>query len=144
VRPFYVFQERLSDTKISEWHGKFDGYELDFLGIQDMKMISGIRFRNESSLEQLYRRLREGKRCYGMKHRGELVAFTWCDLDRFSFESVCFDLSEDEAYLFDMHTLEAYGGRGIAPYLWCQIFKELDLLGKKDSAASRTASTPRL
>ncbi len=131
IRPFYVFQEGLSDTKISEWHGKFDGYKLAFLEPQDMEEISKIPFRNDSSLEQLCRRLREGKRCLGMKHRGELVAFTWCDFDRFDFESFCFDLSKDEAYLFDAYTLEPYRGKGVAPYLRDQIYRELDLLGKK-------------
>jgi GNAT superfamily N-acetyltransferase len=131
VRPFYVFQEGLSDIKTSEWHGKFDGYKLGFLDKNDMGVISAIPFRNASSLEELLQRLREGKRCLGMKHGGELVAFTWCNFDRFDFESFCFDLSENEAYLFDAYTLEPYRGKGIAPYLRDQIYRELDLLGKK-------------
>jgi GNAT superfamily N-acetyltransferase len=131
VRPFYVFQEGLSDMNISKWYGKFDGYKLGFLELQDMEEISRIPFRNDSSLEQLSLRLREGKRCLGMKYRGKLVAFTWCDFNRFDFESFCFDLSKDEAYLFDAYTLEPYRGKGIAPYLRDQIYRELNLLGKK-------------
>jgi len=66
-----------------------------------------------------------------MKHGGVLVAFTWCDFENFSFESFCYDLSEDEAYLFDMYTLEAYRGKGVAPYLRYQFYRELALQGKK-------------
>lgn len=131
VRPLYIFQEGLSDAKIPEWEGKFDGYELEFLDMKDMGAISSIPFRNASSLDQLSRRLREGKRCLGMKHGGELVAFTWCDFEKFSFEGFWFDLADDEAYLFDMYTLVPYRGRGVAPYLRYEIYRELDLLGKK-------------
>lgn len=131
VRPYYIYEERLSDVRISEWDGRFDAYELGFLDTQDMKVISSIPFRNASSLGQLLLRLREGKRCFGMRDGDKLVAFTWCDFNRFNFESVCFDLAEDEAYLFDMYTLAAYRGRGVAPYLRYQIYRKLDLMGKR-------------
>jgi len=130
VRPLYIFREGLSEEGPAELEGGFEGYELGFLGYEDMEAISNIPFRN-TSLEQLSLRLGEGKKCFGMKDGGELIAFTWCDFDTCNFEGFRFDLSEDEAYLFDMHTLDAYRGKGVAPYLRYQAYRELRLLEKK-------------
>jgi GNAT superfamily N-acetyltransferase len=130
VRPFCVFQEGLSDASIHELETGLEGHEIGFLGVQDMKAISEIPLRN-ISLEQLLQRLKEGKKCLGMKCRGELIAFVWCDFDECNFEGFRFDLSEDEVYLFDMYTLAPYRGRGIAPYLRYQCYRELDILGKR-------------
>jgi hypothetical protein len=130
LRPFYVFQEGMSDAGINELETGLDEHEVGFLGAGDMEVISGFPSRN-TSLDRLLQRLKEGKRCLGMKRRGELIAFVWCDFEACSFEGFRFDLSEDEAYLYDMYTLEPYRGKGVAPYLRYQCYRELDILGKR-------------
>ena len=144
LRPLYLFREGLSDEGAPELEDGFEEYELGFLGAQDMAVIADIPFRN-TSLAQLNSRLREGNKCLGMKYQGEWVAFTWCDFDTCSFDGFRFHLSEDEAYLFDMYTLASHRGRGIGPYLRYQIYRELDVLGKKNLySISDCFNTPAL
>jgi GNAT superfamily N-acetyltransferase len=94
-----------------------------------MKVISAIPYRSLSE-EQLLLRLEEGKLCFGAKHRGIPVAFTWCDMNECHYEGQRFRLKDDEAYLFDAYTLDSYRGRGIAPYIRYQLYKELAKLGR--------------
>jgi hypothetical protein len=94
-----------------------------------MPEMASIPFR-QISLEVLLTRLKQGKMCFGAKHRGQIVAFSWCDLESFFFKGLPFKLRDDEAFLFDAHTLEAFRGRAIAPYLRYQQYKELAGLGR--------------
>ena len=68
--------------------------------------------------------------CLALKHQGRLVAFTWCDLNECTFRGHRFRLKDNEAYLFDMYTIEKYRGKGIAPYLRFQLYRELRKLGR--------------
>ena len=89
-----------------------------------MKTISSISGRHITE-EYLLERLRNGQKCFGLKYRGELAAFTWCDFDKFSFKLCGFPLKDNEAYLFDAYTLMHFRGKGLAPYIRYQCYKEL-------------------
>ncbi len=107
----------------------FDEYDIVPLGSEDIRTISTIPGRFVSG-EELFRRLKEGKKCLGVKHHGEVTAFTWYDLDEFNFKGYTFPLKENEAYLFDTYTLISFRGKGIAPYMRYQCYKELANLGR--------------
>ena len=128
VNPYYVFVEGLTNGNLSNLEHGFDEYEVGFLGPQDMKGISAIPDQPNSE-EKLLLDLNEGKKCFGVKYRGELVAYTWCDFNRFGFEGYQHSLKEDEACLCDAFTLMRFRGKGLAPYVRYQCYKELAKLG---------------
>lgn len=129
IYPYHVFLEGLFDGVQHPLKVRQDEYELGFLGPQDMKVIASIPFR-EISHEELLTRLRERKMCFGVKQRGRLAAFTWCDVEECNFKGLRFQLNDDEAYLFDAHTMDSFRGKGIAPYLRYQLYKKLAKLGR--------------
>ncbi|MBW2173573.1 MAG: hypothetical protein JRF64_02805 [Deltaproteobacteria bacterium] len=129
IDPYYVFREGLFDGVLPPLKVRQDEYELGFLGPEDMKVIASIPFR-EFSHEQLMTRLKEGKMCFGAKQRERLAAFTWCDVEECNCEGLRFQLKDDEAYLFDAHTMDSFRGKGIAPYLRYQLYKKLAKLGR--------------
>jgi GNAT superfamily N-acetyltransferase len=130
IQPYYLVVEGLFDKSIPHLETGFDEYELAFLGSKDMKAISAIPYRVFSE-EQLLTRLKEGKMCFGAKHRGDIAAFTWCDLDECHYKGYRFPLKQDQAYLFDAYTLDSFRGKGIAPYVRYQLYKELAKAGRK-------------
>lgn len=130
IQPYYLVVEGLSDKSIPHLETGFNEYELGFLGSKDMKVISAIPYRVFSE-EQLLLRLKAGKMCFGVKHRGNIAAFTWCDLDECHYEGYRFPLKQDQAYLFDAYTLDSFRGKGIAPYIRYLLYKELAKTGRK-------------
>lgn len=131
ISPYYLILEGLSDKNHPDLEKGFEEYDIGFLGAEDMKEISVIpgpdrRF----SEEDLLLRLKQGKKCLGVKYRGKIVAFTWFGLVELSSRFLRFPLDDDEAYLFDTYTLASFRGRGLAPYIRYQCYKELARLGK--------------
>ena len=129
ITPFYIVLEGLFNGNLQHLEAGFDEYVTGFLGPEDMKTIfsiPGIKL-TEAKLLQ---RLREGKKCLGVKSHGELVAFTWCDFDQCDEKFHKFLLKDDEAYLFDAYTLMPFRGKGIAPYMRYQCYKELAKSGR--------------
>ncbi len=130
IIPFYLVLEGLFDRKLPHLEKGFEEYDMGYLGPKDMKTISSIPVRNISE-KKLLLRLKENNKCFGLKYRGELVAFTWFSLRGCTFEGYRFLLQEDEAYLFDAYTIPSFRGKGIAPYIRYQLYKELKELGRK-------------
>lgn len=129
INPYYVFIEGLFDGRLPELQTRFEGYSIGSLTTEDMKTISRIPGR-KVTLQQLMKRLDDGNMCFGMKHSNELVAFTWYDLNESNIKGRKVSLKKNEAYLFDAYTLVAYRGKGIAPYMRYQVYRELVKLGK--------------
>lgn len=129
VIPFYLFLEESFDGILPYLEIESDEYETGFLGPTDMKAIADIPGR-EISEKELIQRFKDGKFCYGMKFHGEVVGFTWYDLNRCHFEHYKFSLKEKEAYIFDTYTLESSRRKGIASYIRYRLYKELAGLGK--------------
>ena len=130
IVPYYLFMEKLTEGGQPHLEAGFDDYSTTFLDSGDMKVIAEIPARNTSE-EQLMQRLKEGQMCFGAKKRGQLIAFTWVDLHECHYKGYRFLLKEDEAYLFDAHTLMSFRGKGIAPYTRYELNKELDRLNIK-------------
>jgi GNAT superfamily N-acetyltransferase len=130
IDPYYLVAEGLFDDTIPHLEAGSEEYEFGFLGPEDMKAISAIPYRIFSE-EQLLLRLREGKMCFGAKHRGNIAGFTWCDLDECHYKGYKSPMKKDEAYLFDAYTLDSFRGKGIAPYIRYQLYKELEKAGRK-------------
>lgn len=80
----------------------------------------------------LVSRLERGQKCLGALSEGQVVAFTWCDLERCHFEGFPFALRENQAYLFDAYCALDWRGRGLAPYLRYRAYEELERLGRTE------------
>jgi hypothetical protein len=144
IFPYYIVLEGLFNRSLSHLESGFDEYELCFLKPQDMKTISSVPGRNFTE-EYLLQRLQNGQKCFGVKYRGELAAFTWCDFQQCNFRWRKFLLTDDEAYLFDAYTLMSFRGKEIAPYIRYQCYKELAKSGKhKLYSISECVNTPSI
>jgi hypothetical protein len=144
IFPYYIVLEGLTNRDMPHLETGFDEYELCFLGPQDMKTISFIPGRNFTE-ESLLQKLQNGQKCFGVKYRGELAAFTWCNFDWCSFKWYKFPLKDNEAYLFDAYTLMHFRGKGLAPYIRYQCYKELAKSGRhKLYSISACVNTPSI
>jgi hypothetical protein len=128
IEPYHLFLE--GSAGAPPIGRALENHEVGFLGTEDMPEITAIAGRNFSHDEMLAR-LREGKRCLGIKHEGRIVAFTWCSFTACQFENDrLFPLHDDEAYLFDAYTLEAYRGHDLAPLMRYRCYQELAKIGR--------------
>ncbi len=75
-------------------------------------------------------RIADGCICFGVLHKGEVAAYSWCDLKRCNDKKIEFQLKENEAYLFDAYTFKAYRGKNLAPYMRYQLYKHLTGMGR--------------
>jgi GNAT superfamily N-acetyltransferase len=130
IEPYYLMVEGIKGSSLPPPIEALAKCEFGFLGPQDMKAIAAIPDRQFSE-EDLMGRLEEGKKCFGAKYRGAVVAFSWCNFTECAFEMHrLFSLRDDEAYLFDAYTVEAFRGKGIAPYLRSCWYQELEKVGR--------------
>lgn len=68
--------------------------------------------------------------CIGLKLKGEIAAYMWCNLNRCHSRFVKFPLKPDEAYLCSADTLKAYRGRNLAPLLRYELYRYLNQMGR--------------
>jgi hypothetical protein len=129
ISPYYLFQEVITPGISLTLPAGFADYKVVFLGPECLKTMAAIPGRRFSE-KDLLDRLKRGNKSLGLKKDNELVAFTWCDLDEFSFKLERYPLKEDEAYIFDAYTLMEYRGKGIAPLLRYHLYKELEKIGR--------------
>lgn len=128
---YYTMLDRLdTDRQTSNIKG-FEDYEFGYLKRDAMKEMANIPFRTTEDTEsQLIQRLEKGMKCFGVKHKGRLVAFAWYRLDCGELPGYFYPLKPDEAYLFDVVTVMDYRGKGLASYLSCHLFNVLRSEGK--------------
>jgi len=126
---YYIVQEGLAGGKITAYESGFDGYTLEYLGPEDIDSLCAIPLRI-TTRSQYVDYFKHGCLCLGLKKEGKLAAFTWSNLKQMSYAVHSTPLKSDEAYLFDAYTLMDYRGKGIAPYLRYQMYKELAKLGR--------------
>ena len=127
--PYYIVLEGLSGETIAGLENGFEEYETTFLGTDDMKAIAALPGRSMPQ-EKLLDRLEKGQVCYGVKYKSRPVAFNWFDLLEFNYMGHRFTLKENEAYLFDAYTDMDFRGKGLAPYVRYQTYKELERTGR--------------
>jgi hypothetical protein len=130
ISPLFIFQETADPLQYAHFRPEdFKEYEMGFCGPEDIKIMALIPGRQFTENE-LLNRLREGQRCLGLKKNGKLVAFSWCNLNEFSFLFDRWPLNYDEAYLHDAYTEVDCRGKGIAPYLRYHLCRELEKIGR--------------
>lgn len=135
ITPYYLLMEGLFGNTIPHLETGFTQYEIGFLGPEDLASMASIPGRNISEV-QLRDRMRKGKKCLAAKFKNEIIAFTWCGFDECASKYFRFTLKDNEAYLFDAYTLMKFRGKGVAPYLRYQLYKELQKWASIDYIAS--------
>jgi hypothetical protein len=127
ITPYYLMQEGINHVaKIPVIHGNPDEYSFEFLRPEDMKIGAADGGLPEEKSILL---LNTGQKCIGLKHNGEVAAYMWINLNEIDFTSLKIPLKSNEAYLWEMRTLESYKGKNLAPYLRFksyEILKELN------------------
>ena len=109
---------------------EFNEYETAFLDPADMKNLDRIEGRKTSE-ESTRKLLEKGSKCFAVKVKGKIAAFTWCEFDVFDYPPKKeFKLKENEAFLFDMYTLRAYRGHNLAPFVRYRCYEELAKMGR--------------
>ena len=141
IVPYYLVLERPGEVP-----SKPDpGYEFSALGPDDAHVIASLS-RQEGRTELLKGHMIKGRRCFGIRYRGELVAVCWIDLDICGFWGhKIFRLEADEGYFFGMYTAEPHRGKGLAPYLRYRCHEVFSDLGRtKLYSISERFNTPSL
>jgi len=125
--PYYLMQEGLQFvTSIPAINGIPDEYSFEFLKPEDMKVGENNGGLTEEKALHL---LNIGQKCLGLKHKGEVAAYLWINLNEIDFASLNIPLSNNEAYLWEMRTIESYKGKNLATYLRYksyQVLKEMN------------------
>ena len=128
IRPYYWVLEGGNDCKQPEIKGSTSEYSLEFLGPEDIKAMDPtvLGYKEEEMLGYL----KNGKKCIGLKYKDEIAAFMWLEFIQCDFKYKITRLQENEAYLFNMHTMESFRGKNLAPYLRYQSYEILKNLGR--------------
>jgi hypothetical protein len=129
LTPYYVFQEGLADDGDLDVQPGLDGCSAGFLGPAD---VPAMFTADEHALPEaaLRARLAQGDFGFGLKRGDALLAFSCCDLRRCQYGRFGFALQPDEAYLYNAVTVKAYRGKNLAPYLRCQLYRQLRAMGR--------------
>lgn len=130
VKAYYVVLEGRRTISSQPMNPQSGSYKMLSFDDHDMKLMASIPDRDFSE-ESLITRLKEGKRCFGIKCKGQIAAFTWVDFREFGFSASRSLLNENEAYLFDAYTLPAFRGKGLAPFVRSYAYGQLEDMGIK-------------
>lgn len=126
--PYYWVQEGTSDICLPSVQGDTYGLSVVFLKEDDMKTL-GENSRGYLE-EELIGWLTKGKKCLGLKQFDDIIAFMWIDFNECSFKPNKIPLKNNECYLSDMYTMEAFRGRNLATYLRYQSYDILRNMGR--------------
>ncbi len=127
LTPYVIFQESINVPALSEIIKTDSEYPFELLGPDDIKVIS--KWKTGFSEAEMLSLFDSGGKCFGIKHHGNIVAFSWIDFNEMSYKSTKVRLKSNEAYLWYMFTLESYRGKNLAPYLrykCYEILKEMN------------------
>jgi len=128
---FYLVREGLFGTSDLDLKPDIDHYKVGFLKPSDIMALASHP-EVEWTAEKARERLSNGCLCFGFKHKGDVAAYSWVNINRSESEFISFPLKEHEAFLFDAMTFRAYRGKNIAPCLRYELYRELEKLGHTD------------
>lgn len=144
LRPFVLFREGLFNLTSEDPVPGLDGYEMKYLGAEDMTTIAALAGQPGRNIpeDDLHQRLLAGNSCLAAFQNEEMAAFIWCDLNYCTFPAYPFAIKDNEAYLFDAYTFQPFRGKGLAPALRYRLYQDLAKAGR-DNCYSITDSLNR-
>ena len=148
IEPYWLELESLQDQydpAISLRPGLHD-LTAEFLDEADIEIV---RSNPEHDIDtgdfRLADRLKPSCLCFGVKHKGEIAAITWCHLEELRIYALRYALQENEAYLFDAYTYKKYRGMNLMPYTRYELYKRLTAKGRtRYYSATLAFNTPSL
>jgi len=130
IRPFYWMKEGISVDTLPEFEDDSGEYSFEFFGDEEMGAI-GVTEERGDNVETYHEWLREGSKCFGVKHRGNIVAYNWAAFGEVPHEwANGYHLKDNESYLFHMYTMKQYRGKKMAPYLRTASYRALKEMGR--------------
>ncbi|NIO28554.1 MAG: GNAT family N-acetyltransferase [Candidatus Latescibacteria bacterium] len=144
IRPYYWMMEGLGDIALPEFKDNPDDYSFEFFGAEEMRMLGATEERRGKE-EEYNSWLKEGKKCFGVKRRGQIIAYTWIDFDEIRHFGNNYRLKDNEAYLFHMYTMKEYRGKDMAAYLRFECYRALREMGRSSFySMSEVFNTPAI
>jgi len=128
VVPYYWFLEGANSVKAPGIKGNIADYVFNFLGPDDMKEIAKSDA-GYSEAEYLAF-LEAGEKCLGIINGDKIAAFMWISLNECKFRSITIPMKSNEAYLWNMFTMESFRGKNLAPYLRFKSYEILREMGR--------------
>lgn len=129
IRPFYWLREDASSLPMDPAnYVEYEFVELDeddcaYIATLDIFQNNAAQYVNELAADPHIKG-------YALKKDGKVACFMWCNLAVCQSPQLRRSLGEHEAYLFDMNTIHAFRGKGLAPFLRHQCIEAVKLLGK--------------
>jgi Acetyltransferase (GNAT) family len=127
--PYYLEREGLFEGEIPSLETGFEEYQPGFLSPEEARAVSGLEERKIED-EKVLEWLKTGLKCFGVRYKGEVVSYVWCNFRECHYYLNPFPLKENEAYLFNSYTIRAHRGKNIAPYTRYRLYKELARTGR--------------
>jgi len=126
IEPYYFYQEgAFRDVPT----GDIPDFEFSEVGEEAVPAIA-MFFNPPPSEEQMRRNFGPGRRCFVLKHGGEIAAYTWSDSSEIQFPPCHKLLWKHEAYLYGAATLFKYRGRKLQPFLRWKCYQALQAEGR--------------
>lgn len=129
IIPYYVTHESLKRETEPSVDPKLGAVETCLLSPAEIENI----YAHPDSEVWVYEKetlLNERCLCIGLKLKGEIAAYMWCNLHRCHSQLTSFPLKEDEAYLCSADTFKAHRGKNLAPLLRYELYRHLNRMGR--------------
>ena len=126
ITPYYWVQEEAEPCKEPVIKDNVKDYVLKYLTKEDIQLITSQVPKILG--DDLIKGFNNGQLCIGLEHEQNIAAYTFVELNDFTFNKRRFKLKDNEAYLLNMWTFHDYRGRNLAPYLR---YKSYQLLKEK-------------
>jgi len=131
ITPFYWMKEAIPENIPAKLDGNSDDYEFSFFGAEEIKIINTLPEREYMGKKIIIEKFHKGKKCYGVKYKGKIAAFTWFDFDEGCGRLYPVKIKDNEVYLFDMYVLKDFRGKNIAPVLRYKSYEVLKEMGRE-------------
>ncbi len=126
--PYYIMEELYIDQRnVNVPFGRED-YEVGILTGDDMELL-GKDDESNMTAEELKRWLENGRLCFAFKYKGEIAAYSWCDMHQLEYKNRIVALKRNEAYLFNARTYKRFRGKNLAAYVRYEFYKLLNQQG---------------
>ncbi|MCJ7468109.1 MAG: hypothetical protein MUO53_15630 [Maribacter sp.] len=128
IMPYYWVQEGFEPCPVPSIKGNTSEYMLRYLSLEEIEIM--VKDMPRSAQEEMIDSFKKGQLCIGLEHHNEIAAYMFMELNDFDFKHKKFKLKNNQAYLLNMWTFNAFRGRNLAPYLRYQSYQLLKEMGK--------------
>ncbi|NNL15088.1 MAG: hypothetical protein HKO81_00420 [Flavobacteriaceae bacterium] len=128
VLPYYWVQEEYTPCNEPPIICNPEDFKVKYLTKEEVGLIASKvpkRLGNE-----LIKGFKNGQLCVGLKNNNTIAAYTFIELNDFTYNKRLFKLKDNEAYLLNMWTFHEYRGKNLAPYLRYKSYQLLREKGK--------------